>query len=192
MNQTTKSPSAIPNGLWKGLRCSPQANKNGYGSLRAELASRDEAFQVLKGKSKLKGSNVFIDPDYTRKQQELNKSAQQKLIQRRSNDEVVHIKYIKGIPQVVTKNWLTNIHRYPTQTKSYLSTIKIKDRTQETSSYARGGGVLIAVHKDIKSQVLLSSPNYEYLFVLIGQGINLIIFAEAYFPPKSSVAAYIQ
>ncbi|KAG5862690.1 hypothetical protein JTB14_001553 [Gonioctena quinquepunctata] len=61
-----------------------------------EFASKDEAFQVLKGKSKLKGSNVFINPDYTRRQQELNKSAQQQLIQRRSNGEVAHIQYIKA------------------------------------------------------------------------------------------------
>ncbi|KAG5875421.1 hypothetical protein JTB14_005319 [Gonioctena quinquepunctata] len=111
-----------------------KANKNGCRSLRVEFASKDEAFQVLKGKSKLKGSNVFINPDYTRKQQELNKSAQQQLIQRRSNGEVAHIQYIK-------------------------------------------------VTKDIKSKDILSSPFYEFLFVLAGQDINLVCLQPTF--PKS-------
>ncbi|KAG5887265.1 hypothetical protein JTB14_015702 [Gonioctena quinquepunctata] len=130
-----------------------KANKNGCRSLRVEFASKDEALQVLKGKSKLKGSNVFINPDYTRRQQELNKSAQQQLIQRRSNGE--------------------------------------KRQDTRNKHYARGGGVLIAVTKDIKSKVIQSSPFYEFLFVLAGQDINPVILAAAYFPPKSPVAAYV-
>ncbi|KAG5883635.1 hypothetical protein JTB14_025138 [Gonioctena quinquepunctata] len=66
-----------------------------------------------------------------------------------------------------------------------------KDRTQETSIHARGGGVLIAVTKDIKSKVIQSSSFYEFLFVPAGQDINLVILAAAYFPPKSPIAAYV-
>ncbi|KAG5867198.1 hypothetical protein JTB14_000991 [Gonioctena quinquepunctata] len=93
---------------------------------RVEFASKDEALQVLKGKSKLKGSNVFINPDYTRRQQELNKSAQQQLIQRRSNGEVAHIQYIKGSIEDARGKEVDNL-----EVESWVLELEINERPVE-------------------------------------------------------------
>lgn len=68
----------------------------------------------------------------------------------------------------MSKTWMTNGH-----TDSELNMINCniyrKDSTQKNNNHFRGGGVLIAVHKDINSKVIKSTQNYEYLFVLLGQ-----------------------
>lgn len=81
---------------------------------------------------------------------------------------------------VMNEIWLTNGH---TDSEFNMIDYNIyrKDRTQETSNHSRGGGVLIAFHKDINSKVIKSSQNYEYLFVLLGQVNTQNILSVAYF-----------
>ena len=67
-----------------------------------------------------------------------------------------------------------------------------KDRSAETSACARGGGVLIAVRKNIASRVLPANNSIEHLFVQIDMSGEQFIFASAYFPPRSAFQKYVQ
>ncbi|XP_050504919.1 uncharacterized protein LOC126883416 [Diabrotica virgifera virgifera] len=64
------------------------------------------------------------------------------------------------------------------------------DRSSETSSFSRGGGVLIAVHKGLSSRSLKVNGTIEQLFVLVTEGANQFIIGTAYFPPKSTLDKY--
>ena len=75
----------------------------------------------------------------------------------------------------------------------YLQDYRIyrRDRSLQTSVYSRGGGVLIAVHRAIKSKQLCVKDTIEDVFVHIEVEKKSLILACVYFPPRSPSAAYV-
>ena len=65
------------------------------------------------------------------------------------------------------------------------------DRSSATSSNLRGGGVLIAVRKDIKSGVIsINESTVEQVFVLVSCGARNVVLGSVYIPPKSTREIY--
>lgn len=92
---------------------------------------------------------------------------------------------------VINETWLTgDIDSAELQMLDY--NIYRRDRSPETSTYSRGGGVLIAVRKTLTSTVLAASKNIEHLFVKIDIDNSKFIFATAYFPPRSAPDKYME
>lgn len=65
-----------------------------------------------------------------------------------------------------------------------------RDRGVESSNHNRGGGVLIAVHKDIPSHVIPSSSRVEHLFVAFTYKKSNFVISGAYLPPRCPVELY--
>jgi len=67
------------------------------------------------------------------------------------------------------------------------------DRDYVNSQVKRGGGVLIAVRKDIPSRLLLANNDggVEQLFVMIGTGASRCVVGNVYFPPRSNLETYL-
>jgi hypothetical protein len=66
-----------------------------------------------------------------------------------------------------------------------------KDRSGETSTKSRGGGVLIAVRKRFKSkQIMLKRDDVEQIFVVINSSKEKIVFGCVYIPPLSPAVVY--
>ena len=65
------------------------------------------------------------------------------------------------------------------------------DRSPDTSSKKRGGGVIIAIRKKfISSQLICINHNIEQVFVKIHLGSLCYIFGSVYFPPSSNEYLY--
>lgn len=88
------------------------------------------------------------------------------------------------------ETWLTDAFN---DAELYMHDYRIyrRDRSPQTSVHSRGGGVLIAIHKTIKSRQLIVNDNVEDLFVIIETGKKSLILAGAYFPPRSPTTAYV-
>lgn len=91
---------------------------------------------------------------------------------------------------VFNETWLTSAY-HNSELHLYDYNVYRKDRSTGTSQHSRGGGVLIAVHKSIKSRALTSDQDIEQLFVLVGTGENRYIFGTAYFPPRTTYHRYV-
>ena len=76
-------------------------NKNDIRSLRVVLSSSLEAQCVLKNRPKLK--KIFIDPDLTKSQRDVDKPIREEL-KRRQGEKNLAIRYTKGVPKIITKN----------------------------------------------------------------------------------------
>jgi len=65
------------------------------------------------------------------------------------------------------------------------------DRTNESSSLFRGGGVLIAIRNNIYSKLIeIKINNIELLFVLIKMSNLTFIIGSVYMPIKSNVILF--
>ena len=92
---------------------------------------------------------------------------------------------------VFNETWLSNdINSAELQLFDY--NIYRKDRSSDTSSFSRGGGVLIAVRKIFASTVLSANNNIEQLFVKIETNNNKFILSTVYFPPRSAHEKYLE
>lgn len=79
-------------------------NKFGSRSLKVILPSNYDVQTVLKGRSKLEGTRVYIIPDLTPNKQEHEKTVRDQFKERVSQEEQnVIIKYIRGSPQIAKK-----------------------------------------------------------------------------------------
>ncbi|CAG5078519.1 Protein of unknown function [Cotesia congregata] len=67
-----------------------------------------------------------------------------------------------------------------------------KDRDSQTSKFARGGGVLIAVHRNITAELVpLNKHNIEQVFIKIKESNGeVIIIGCVYLPPQSTVEIF--
>ena len=66
------------------------------------------------------------------------------------------------------------------------------DRSSRTSSHAKGGGVLIAVRNDIKSQFIISPDvTTEQVFVLLHLNHCQLLLGSVYIPPASNCDVYL-
>ena len=65
----------------------------------------------------------------------------------------------------------------------WLYKIQICDRNIKTSSFSRGGGVLIAIRKSLRSKpLILENNNIEILFILIKLHNQSVIISSVYIP----------
>jgi hypothetical protein len=90
----------------------------------------------------------------------------------------------------LTETWLTNnFHTSELGLSNY--NIFRCDRSPKTSSCNRGGGVLVAVRKDIASfPLMIPSNNVEQLFVRFSFNSLNIIICSVYIPPSSPIDLY--
>lgn len=80
----------------------PNRNKNR--AVKVSLLNNVEVISLISKRSKLKGTNIYLSADLTRRQRETEKAARDELIQRRNNGESnIQLKYVHGVPKVVEK-----------------------------------------------------------------------------------------
>lgn len=78
----------------------PNRNKNR--AIKVFLQNNFEVMSLISKRHKLKGTNVYLSADLTRRQRETEKAAREELLQRRNNGESnIQLKYIHGVPKVV-------------------------------------------------------------------------------------------
>lgn len=80
-------------------------NKNGYRSVKVTLSSQNEVLSLLKNRSRLKGSKVYINSDLTPNQREHEKSVLDELKTRKAQGEDnLHLRYSHGVLVITSKN----------------------------------------------------------------------------------------
>lgn len=91
---------------------------------------------------------------------------------------------------VLTETWLSNSF-YSSELGLDNYNIYRCDRSPQTSSFNRGGGVLVAVRKDIDSSpLIIPYNNVEQLFVRFSLNSLNIIISSVYIPPSSPIDLY--
>lgn len=77
-------------------------NSKGFRALKLTFNSSDIVNSLIRCRRRLKGKNIFLNLDLTPSQQQLEKQVWNELKDRRSKGEDgVHVRYIRGIPQVI-------------------------------------------------------------------------------------------
>lgn len=90
----------------------------------------------------------------------------------------------------LTETWLTS-SVYSSELGLNNYNIFRCDRSPQTSSCSRGGGVLVAVRKDMaSSSLIIPNNNVEQLFVRFSHNSLNIIICSVYIPPSSPIELY--
>lgn len=77
-------------------------NSKGARALRISLSSHEDALDLMRCRQKLKGKNIYLNLDLTRKQQEIDKRVWSEFKDRTSKGENgIRVKYIGGVPRIV-------------------------------------------------------------------------------------------
>lgn len=77
-------------------------NSKGARALKITLNSYNEAVALVRNRSKLKGKNIFVNLDLTRKQQEFDKQVWTEFKDRVNMGENIQVKYTRGVPHIVS------------------------------------------------------------------------------------------
>ena len=80
-------------------------NKNGFRPLKVSLHGKDDVQVVIRNSGRLKGQKIFVNPDLTKSQRDIEVSVRNDYRQRVSNGKNnIQIKYHQGVPRIVSKN----------------------------------------------------------------------------------------
>lgn len=82
-----------------------KSNRNGSKPVKVTLPSQADVLNVLKNKHKLKGHDVYIAADLTKKQREQEISVSMELKNRvKEGEKDLYIKYVQGTPKICSRN----------------------------------------------------------------------------------------
>lgn len=77
-------------------------NSKGARALKITLNSHEDTLVLMRCRRKLKGKNIYLNLDLTRKQQEIDKRVWTEFRDRTSKGENdIQVKYIRGVPKIV-------------------------------------------------------------------------------------------